>query len=730
MWAVTGTGQAKGLTPIPEKTTTQGITRAVVVGISDYQNKNITDLQFAHEDAMAFAAYLTDPKGMNVDSQNVTLLINEEATAGRFISALYGLMESAREGDQTIIYFSGHGDVESTTINQPGFLLCWDAPSRVYMAGGTFGLAYLQEIIATLSLSGKNKVVVIADACRAGKLAGSSIGGSNATAANLAKQFANEVKIMSCQPDELSLEGRSWGNGRGVFSYYFLAGLKGMADKNNDRMVTLGEIERYLDDEVPNAVAPHSQIPLTSGNKNTPLAAYDPDELTKFRSKFLNTTLSGTGLKGVVAGLSLADTSLQEKILAFERALGSGQLTSPPEVCAWDLLKDIEGHPLARKYTGILKRNLAAALQDDAQQAINAYLVADKEELKERWSFGHKYEKYPDHLLKATQLVGEQHFFYNSLMSRYHYFKGLNLRLKGEQEKNDSLLLQSLEDQMLSLQFLKNSPHVLNEIGWTYHLLNNHETSVDYLTRASTQAPEWPMPQINLSLRYRKVKEHDKSLAAALRAVSMDSLFTLSYETVANCYLEKGDHQQARLYLRKILLLDSLNSKAMNIMGYSLNQTGQYEESAVWYQKMIDSDPSAVTTVNLNSLAYVLVRSGQKEKALEVCQRSKSILPLTELSFQGIIEYYYYTGDMANAEKELREYVVKFSNDNFAYYLLASICGADNREEECFKYLDLAFANGFNDLDVIHSDKNLAQIISNNTYYDLLKKYGLPTERK
>ncbi len=53
----------------PERTTAQVInlegttTRAVVVGISDYQDEKISDLKYAHRDAIAFAAWLQSPAG-------------------------------------------------------------------------------------------------------------------------------------------------------------------------------------------------------------------------------------------------------------------------------------------------------------------------------------------------------------------------------------------------------------------------------------------------------------------------------------------------------------------------------------------------------------------------------------------------------------------------------------------------------------------------------------------
>lgn len=212
--------QQKGASPItasklPTKT---GQTYAVVIGISDYQDPGIPDLRFADKDAEAFANYLRSKAGGELDDDHLKMLINKEATVAQFAISLDWLLEVVKENDQVIIYFSGHGDVEKKTVTQPGYLLCWDAPARLYLAGGSIALPMFQDIITTLSTQNKAKVVIITDACRSGKLAGSSVGGSQITGSNLAKQFANEIKILSCQPDEYSIEGEQWGGGRGAFS--------------------------------------------------------------------------------------------------------------------------------------------------------------------------------------------------------------------------------------------------------------------------------------------------------------------------------------------------------------------------------------------------------------------------------------------------------------------------------------------------------------------------------
>lgn len=244
----------------------KGQTRAVIVGVSEYQDQRIPRLRFSHEDATLFAAWLASPAGGNIPAENIKVLTNTQATYGQMVSAYTWLLEQSGPDDLAIIYFSGHGDMENQTMMNHGFLLAYDAPAANYMAGG-FPIYYLQSIIKTLSSSKNTQVLMIADACRSGKLAGEEFSGTQATAKTLTDQFANEAKILSCQPNEYSLEGTQWGGGHGVFTYYLVDGLTGLADRNEDLQVSLLELQRFLEDFIPPATAPKSQIPLVTGNK-------------------------------------------------------------------------------------------------------------------------------------------------------------------------------------------------------------------------------------------------------------------------------------------------------------------------------------------------------------------------------------------------------------------------------------------------------------------------------
>ncbi len=222
-------------------------TRAVVVGISDYQDPAIPDLRFAHRDAEAFVQWLRSPAGGGLPEDNVQPLLNEQATLGNMYKQLDWLVEQSREGDQAVIYFSGHGDIEVKTRMKEGFLLCYNSPPNNYRANA-FAVYYLQDIVAQLSLDKKARVILITDACRAGKLAGNEIGGPQLTTAALQEQFSNEIKILSCQPNEYSVEGEQWGGGRGAFSKHQVDALYGLADRDEDDWIILKEVNRYLED--------------------------------------------------------------------------------------------------------------------------------------------------------------------------------------------------------------------------------------------------------------------------------------------------------------------------------------------------------------------------------------------------------------------------------------------------------------------------------------------------
>ena len=523
---------------------TPNSTRAVIVGISDYQDKNIPDLQYAHRDAEAFAAWLKSPAGGQVPDDHISLLTNEQASIGRLALALTWLMEESKPGDHALIFFSGHGDVETKTAFQLGFLLCWDSPAQNYMAGG-FSLYNLQAVISTLSAN-QVQVAVITDACHAGKLAGNAVSGAQITGANLAKQFANECKILSCQPNEFSLEGTQWGGGRGAFSYHLLEGLTGLADRNGDDAVSLYEIDRYLGDLVPAETAPHPQMPVTVGDRQALLAQIDGPALAALKARKAGQMpqLVATGAKGFEAALlSGADSVSKALFRAFEQALERGALLEPDTAgaSAYALYRQSLNLEELRSLRNLMRRNLAAALIDEGQQALNALLESDPYEIN-NWQFNpQKYTHYPAYLDKALELLGNGHYMATTLQVKKMYFEAYLLARSLTDAEREKTARDSIKE--LAKAKLLGALTLEPSAAYVYHAISNlynwsSPVQVDSLVRyaqlALTYAPNWLLPYIDVAAEYSySLNDLAQSERWLMEAMKIDSSSYLVLERLS-----------------------------------------------------------------------------------------------------------------------------------------------------------------------------------------------------
>jgi co-chaperonin GroES (HSP10) len=264
--------QARGVvirTDDAEKTV-EGETYALIAGVSKYKSTKIPQLSFADADAIAFQKYLLTN---GAKDENIYTLINEQATNATFWTILDLIREKATKGDVVYIYFSGHGDVETNTIVKDAYLLPYDSPPSVYPMGA-IGISYLKSWLATFASNGV-QTIFIADACRSGNLIGGREGME--AAANILKEsWQEEIKMVSCQPGELSLESEKWGGGRGLFSYELINALSGKADKNNDNQVSLRELKLYLMEKVPEQAGKNPQNPEISGNNEKIISKSNP----------------------------------------------------------------------------------------------------------------------------------------------------------------------------------------------------------------------------------------------------------------------------------------------------------------------------------------------------------------------------------------------------------------------------------------------------------------------
>ncbi len=628
----------KGIAPVKivsNQSSATSKTYAVVVGISDYQDPGIPDLRFADKDAEAFANYLRSSAGGRLDVDHIKVLLNEKATVAQFAIALDWLMEVVKENDQVIIYFSGHGDVEKKTITQPGYLLCWDAPSRVYLAGGALALPMFQDIITTLSAQNKAKVVVITDACRSGKLAGSSVGGSQITGANLAKQYSNEIKILSCQSNEYSIEGEQWGGGRGAFSYYLIDALYGMADQNNDLIVNLQEVGRFLEDHVSAEVAPVSQVPIVIGNRTDVLSKVDPNLLASIRSGRSNqmSFLSSIDSRGIEEDvLALVDTSVRLTYRLFKQALKDKVFLEPVNACAETYFNQLIQEPKFERLHSTIKRNYAAALMDEGQQFINLLLKSDPKVNDYMYSQG-QIDVKGIHLKirRAAELLGPKHYIFNTLKAKENYFKAgifpieyYSGILKDSQANIQRKIL------LEGLSYEAHAPYIMNRL-LAFYELDSFRIMAD---RLEELCPNWAIALGDIGYGYYLRGEVSSSIEYYKKSIAVDSSILPTYYWMGVSFETLGDHQQAikwwNLHVQKSLEKEATTKSTTYIreyydMGASLNNLERFEEAEKTFRRFLTLDSNDV--YGWYGLGFSLYRQGKYDLAISAMERSISLYP-------------------------------------------------------------------------------------------------------
>ena len=131
--------------------------RALVIGIDDYQN--VTKLKNAAYDATKFA------EQMNSFGYKTVLLTNEKANRQGIILAWQSLLDSLKENDDVVLFYSGHG-VEIEGMN---YIVPSNSPSGDDLRGAAalkLVLLSLPTMVSDLNKKPLDAMIWILDACR------------------------------------------------------------------------------------------------------------------------------------------------------------------------------------------------------------------------------------------------------------------------------------------------------------------------------------------------------------------------------------------------------------------------------------------------------------------------------------------------------------------------------------------------------------------------------------
>jgi hypothetical protein len=216
---------------------------AIIIGIAEY--KNLPKAEYANDDARIFYDYAM--RALGIKPENVKLLVDADADQAEIYQAFKTWLPSrVRSTTDVYVYYSGHGLPEAN--GQEFYLL----PQRAHRDLVEETAISQSKINAAIQAAKPRSVTVFLDSCYSGMArTGETLLASARPLALKAdkKLFPAEFAVIAAsQADQISSSSPDLKHG--IFSYYLMKGMEGDADADSDGKITLGEMQRYLIDNV------------------------------------------------------------------------------------------------------------------------------------------------------------------------------------------------------------------------------------------------------------------------------------------------------------------------------------------------------------------------------------------------------------------------------------------------------------------------------------------------
>ena len=184
----------------------------VVVGVSEY-GQSCNNLRHCHEDAKEMYKLLKK----HTTENRIILLTNHQANHDNIVYNTKQLFQKAEKDDIVIFYFAGHG-IENNFLAYDKLL----------------NFSTLKKLFQETKASRK---LIFADACYVGTL-------RNQDSRKKQGLGNNVLLFLSSRHGQISKESHILGSG--IFTHYLIAGLRGEADENKDKFITIRELYNYV----------------------------------------------------------------------------------------------------------------------------------------------------------------------------------------------------------------------------------------------------------------------------------------------------------------------------------------------------------------------------------------------------------------------------------------------------------------------------------------------------
>tara|TARA_B100000989_G_scaffold246740_1_gene193964 strand:+ start:176 stop:1969 length:1794 start_codon:yes stop_codon:yes gene_type:complete len=259
----------ESLNPLAIKTKASENKLALIIGIENYSD--LVKAKYAKNDAQYFKEYAKNSLG--VKDENIKLLTDEKATFIGINKVLKKWLKSKIISNKTelVIFYAGHGLATQDGDKQDLYLLPHDGDADLLSISSISRNSFFEEIN---NLNPKS-VTIFFDACYSGTSRDNKSLLASARPIKILKETVNNIpeNFTIFSASQLNQISSGLKNGEhGIFSYYLMKGLEGMADTNQDKKITNNELLKYMNLNVSKSAAEW-------GREQNPSLVGDPDKV-------------------------------------------------------------------------------------------------------------------------------------------------------------------------------------------------------------------------------------------------------------------------------------------------------------------------------------------------------------------------------------------------------------------------------------------------------------------
>lgn len=614
---------------------TKGKIFSLVIGVSKYQN--VDPLNYGHIDAELFFKILQTAFGKRLIPENQFLFLDSMATIKPIIMAMEKINAQIGEGDQLYFFFAGHGDVENL-ISRKAHLLLYNSPSHVYKAGGTLPMEDVKDYFNQW-LYKKARVFLVIDACKSGKLAGGKEG-KEATMESLKESESQSARLLSCQPNELSLESPDFGGGHGAFSYFLEKGLSGKANLDGDSLINIMEISRFLRDSVAMATE-NAQNPVVDGNRSL---AFFP-VLEGIEKK------ASPEPEGKVAQIQLSSNPKEDSLKAkwmkeLAAHIAARRFIEPAERSGKASLERIQNtFPQDKTLIDRARHEFQNGIDLKSQQLINEYIKGNEKYTNEELFATAAREI--DYLLSQLDVGNQLYFMY---LSRKYFFEGRSIKPRlVDNDLNRFKLKEAIQNLKTSLKYEPEGAQNYNAIGRLREANRQFEDAIANYKKASALAPSWKFPINNLGSAFQKLAMEqkdkrliDSAIAYFEKATQLDPKFVGAHKNLGKAYLLVGKRELAKKQYQKAIFGNPGYAEAYHNLGDLFREEQKWDSAQLYLQMGMNiqpQNPDLLTNMGNVFFDQIAQRPEEKEflsqEAMGFYQKALFFDPFCKDALQG-----------------------------------------------------------------------------------------------